>query len=199
MGARSQAAAGERLRYGLYACSLGRLLVAASPRGVCQVRFGDDDRALTAALARELPFAVLARDDAGLSVWSEALVRYVDGRSSRLEIPLDVRGSRFQQRVWAALRAIPRGATRSYGELAEQLGNPGAARAVARACAANPTAVAIPCHRVVPLRGGAGGYRWGAERKRALLEREGVLDDSREAERREAAPAASSSQSWVAA
>ena len=149
--------------------SLGRLLVAATARGVCHVRFGDGDADLEAALAAEFPYAFLRRDAAALAAWSDALVAWVDGCGGSLDVPLDVRGSAFQRRVWQALRAIPCGATRSYGEVAASLGRPGAARAVARACAANPAALAIPCHRVVPRGGDPGGYRWGAWRKRALL------------------------------
>jgi len=157
--------------------SLGRLLVAATARGVCHVRFGDAEADLETALAAEFPYAVLRRDPGALTPWSDALVAWVDGRGGSPDVPLDVRGSAFQRRVWQALRAIPRGATRSYGELATSLGQPGAARAVARACAANPVALAIPCHRVVPRNGEPGGYRWGAWRKRALLARESALGD----------------------
>jgi AraC family transcriptional regulator of adaptative response/methylated-DNA-[protein]-cysteine methyltransferase len=154
--------------------SLGALLVAASERGVCRVAFGESEGALAALLARELPFARLERDDAGVAPFADALARYVDGRSAALALPLDVAGSRFQQRVWEALRAIPRGEVRSYGELARTVGRPAAARAVARACAANPLAVAIPCHRAVAGDGGIAGYRWGLARKRLLLAREGA-------------------------
>jgi O-6-methylguanine DNA methyltransferase len=152
--------------------NLGSVLLAASERGVCQLRFGSGEAELADDLAREFPFAQLRRDDARLGSWSDALVAYVEGRAERLDLPLDVAGSRFQRRVWDALRAIPRGETRSYSELATRIGQPRAVRAVAGACAANPVAVAIPCHRVVPARGGAGGYRWGSWRKQALLERE---------------------------
>lgn len=152
--------------------SLGAVLLAASERGVCRLRFGSGDAELADELAREFPFALLRRDDARLARWGDALVAYVEGRAARLDLPLDVAGSRFQRRVWDALRAIPRGETRSYAQLAEGIGRPRAARAVAGACAANPVAVVIPCHRVVPAQGGCGGYRWGSWRKQALLERE---------------------------
>jgi AraC family transcriptional regulator of adaptative response/methylated-DNA-[protein]-cysteine methyltransferase len=148
------------------------LIVAASDRGVCHVRFADDGVDPEEELAREFPFAELRENPVRLEPWSDALVRYVDGRSTQLEVPLDVSGSRFQRRVWAALRGLPRGDTRSYSELAASLGVPRGARAVARACATNPVAVAIPCHRVVAKSGELGGYRWGLRRKRALLERE---------------------------
>jgi AraC family transcriptional regulator of adaptative response/methylated-DNA-[protein]-cysteine methyltransferase len=159
--------------------TLGLLLVAASERGVCLVRFGESAAELEAALARELPWAALRRDDAGLARWSDLLARAVEGRGEATSLPLDVAGSRFQRRVWDALRAIPRGATRSYADVAQALGAPRAVRAVANACAANPTALAVPCHRVVPRSGGAGGYRWGVWRKRALLAREGAAAEAR--------------------
>jgi AraC family transcriptional regulator of adaptative response/methylated-DNA-[protein]-cysteine methyltransferase len=160
------------IAYTIRKTSLGWLLVAATARGVCHVRFGDSDQTLEGDLAAEFPYAPLRRDDAGTRRWADVLLAWVEGRGSHLEVPLDVRGSCFQRRVWDALRAIPCGTTRSYGELAASLGRSGAARAVARACAANPVAVAIPCHRVVERGGGLGGYRWGAWRKRALLARE---------------------------
>jgi AraC family transcriptional regulator of adaptative response/methylated-DNA-[protein]-cysteine methyltransferase len=159
--------------------SLGSLLVAATPRGVCFSAFGEDARALEAALAAEFPFASLRRDDAGLAAWSDLLVAGVDGDGARGEVPLDVAGSRFQRRVWDALRAIPRGQTRAYGEVAAALGAPRAARAVAQACAQNRVPVAIPCHRVVPRAGGTGGYAFGAWRKRALLAREAAAVSAR--------------------
>lgn len=172
---------------------LGRLLVAATERGVCHVRLGADDTELEAGLATEFPFAVLRRDDAGLAPWAGAVADYATGSTPRLIVPLDVRGSRFEQRVWEALRAIPRGATRSYGEVAATLGMPRAARAVGGACARNPVALVVPCHRVVAHDGGLGGYRYGLERKRALLERE------REAVREGAGRAGSPSHSSSAA
>ncbi len=160
------------IRFSVVATELGWLLVAGTARGVCNVRFGADDRALDRALREEFPFAEVSADPVGLAPWVEALLRYLEGRTRRLEVPLDVRGSQFQRRVWGAIRAIPYGETRSYSELARGLGRAGAARAVARACAANPVALAIPCHRVVRRDGEAGGYRYGAARKRALMDRE---------------------------
>lgn len=150
-------------------CGLGWLLVAASARGVCVLRFGDDPEELARTLRAELPWAELREDAAPLEACASALRAYLEGRSRRLELPLDVRGSRFQRRVWDAIRAIPYGQTCSYGELAREIGRPGAARAVAGACAANRVALAIPCHRVVGSGGGTGGYRWGTQRKRWLL------------------------------
>jgi AraC family transcriptional regulator, regulatory protein of adaptative response / methylated-DNA-[protein]-cysteine methyltransferase len=164
----------RRIGWTVVTTALGPLLVAASERGVCRVAFGEGEAELAALLARELPFARLERDAGGVAAFAEALARYVDGRSAELSLPLDVAGSRFQQRVWEALRAIPRGEVRSYGELARALGAPTAARAVARACAANPVVVAIPCHRVVASDGALAGYRFGVARKRRLLAREGA-------------------------
>ena len=175
---------------------LGCLLVAASERGVCHVRFGESEAELSAALARELPAARLERDDARLAAWADALACAAGGEGTAQRaprtgsttssvprneaepsgdvdgVPLDVAGSRFQRRVWDALRAIPRGRTLAYSDVAAALGEPRAVRAVANACAANPVALAIPCHRVVPRDGGTGGYRYGAWRKAALLAHE---------------------------
>ena len=151
---------------------LGLLLVAGSPRGVCHVRFGDDEAELARAVAAEFPYAAARRDDVAVAPHAEALEAYVDGRAPDLEVPLDERGSVFQRRAWDALRSIPRGETRSYADVATLIGRPRAARAVARACAGNPLALVVPCHRVVPASGGAGGYRYGSWRKSALLEAE---------------------------
>jgi len=155
--------------FDIVVCQLGPLLLAASQRGVCHVRFGEEESQLERDLRSEFAFAALRRDPMALKVCCDMLVSYVDGHSPRLELPLAVSGSRFQQRVWDALRRIPRGETRSYGRLARELGVAAGARAVARACAANPVAVAIPCHRVIRSDGGLGGYHWGLERKRILL------------------------------
>jgi AraC family transcriptional regulator of adaptative response/methylated-DNA-[protein]-cysteine methyltransferase len=153
-------------------CGLGWLLVACSERGVCNLRFGDDREELAAGLRREFPWAELREDAAGLAGCVAALRSYLEGRSRRLDLPLDVRGSQFQRRVWQAIRAIPYGETCSYAELARRIGRARAARAVAGACAANRVALLIPCHRVVESGGGTGGYRWGARRKARLLELE---------------------------
>lgn len=163
------------IAYRTRACTLGRLLVAATPRGVCYVRLGGGDPELRRHLEGEFPYAAFEQVGNGaVKRWSDTIARYVDGGSGALDVPLDVRGSAFQRRVWAALRRIPRGETRTYGEVARRLGAPHAARAVARACGANPVPVLTPCHRVVPKAGGVGGYALGAERKRALLLREGA-------------------------
>jgi AraC family transcriptional regulator of adaptative response/methylated-DNA-[protein]-cysteine methyltransferase len=165
--------AGLDIRYAVVASPLGRLLVAATPRGVCAVTMGDDDRTLEAALRDEYPKARLDRiegegDD--FAAWVEAVVASLDG--APLTLPLDLQGTAFQQRVWRALQEIPRGETRTYSEVAAGLGQPTAARAVAQACASNRVALAIPCHRVVRSDGDSGGYRWGAGRKRQILARE---------------------------
>jgi AraC family transcriptional regulator of adaptative response/methylated-DNA-[protein]-cysteine methyltransferase len=160
------------IEFNVVPSTLGSLLVAASEKGICHVRFADAGADLEEELGREFPYAELRENPGRLKPWSDALVSYVDGHSPDLDVPLDVRGSRFEQRVWKALRSIPRGDTRAYSEVADALGLPKGARPVARACALNPVAVAIPCHRVVRKSGELGGYRWGTLRKRALLERE---------------------------
>jgi AraC family transcriptional regulator of adaptative response/methylated-DNA-[protein]-cysteine methyltransferase len=162
-------ATGIALRYAIVDSTLGRLLVAATDRGVCAVSMGTSDQELERALSREFPKAALRRDAGGLARWTKAILGHLAGRQPRLDLPLDVRATAFQWQVWTALAAIPYGQTRSYAEVAASIGRPSAVRAVARACAANPVALAIPCHRVVPAAGGPGGYRWGAARKTALL------------------------------
>jgi AraC family transcriptional regulator of adaptative response/methylated-DNA-[protein]-cysteine methyltransferase len=167
------------IRYTAADCPLGRLLLAATERGVCAVYLGDADVALEAELKREYPAARVARDDEGLRGWLGELLDHLGGEQPHLELPLDVRATAFQWRVWQELRAIPYGSTRTYREVAEALGRPTAARAVARACATNPVSVLIPCHRVVRGDGELGGYRWGLGRKQALLEREKAGADGR--------------------
>lgn len=175
--------AGRRIGYAIVACELGRLLVAATERGLCAVRLGDTDAELEETLSVEFAAAEIGRDDAGMGEWVEAVLRHIEGQQSSLdgrrpsiELPLDVRATVFQRRVWEELRRIPYGATRSYSEIARAIGQPTATRAVARACATNPVAILTPCHRVVREDGSPGGYRWGIERKRRLLakEREGA-------------------------
>lgn len=158
--------------YTTVGCTLGRLLIAATERGVCAVSFGDDDEELKSGLMAEYPQAVLRCDDANLARRVDEVLRHVEGGIPRLDLPLDLRASAFQLRVWEALRQIPYGETRSYGEVAKAIGKPAATRAVARACAANPVALVTPCHRVVRKGGEIGGYKWGIERKARLLERE---------------------------
>ena len=164
--------ANTEIRFAVGDCALGAILVAASGRGVCAIALGDDPEALVRDLQDRFPRAQLVGDDADFAALVAKVVGFVEAPGVGLDLPLDVRGTAFQQRVWQALRAIPAGTTLSYSELARRIGAPRAVRAVAGACAANTLAVAIPCHRVVRTDGALSGYRWGIERKRALLERE---------------------------
>lgn len=163
---------GMSIRYAIVDSPLGRLLVAATARGVCAVSMGSSDGELERALEREYPAAAIARDTNAIVAWTDRVLDHLQGRQPRLDLPLDVQATAFQWQVWNALGSIPYGETRSYAEVARAVGRPRAARAVARACATNPVAIAIPCHRVVQSGGGVGGYRWGAGRKKALLARE---------------------------
>jgi AraC family transcriptional regulator of adaptative response/methylated-DNA-[protein]-cysteine methyltransferase len=167
-----QNGAGMEIRYTVTPCPLGRLLVAATERGICTIKIGRTEQEIEAALFAEFSRAQVRRDDAALKAWVEAILRNLDGRQPHLDLPLDVQATAFQKRVWQELQNIPYGETRSYGEVARAIGQPGASRAVARACAANPTALVVPCHRVVRHDGKPGGYRWGTDRKEALLELE---------------------------
>jgi AraC family transcriptional regulator of adaptative response/methylated-DNA-[protein]-cysteine methyltransferase len=190
-------AAGASIGYTVVETALGKMLVAATERGICRVALGESARTLEhlpdvplergrtnvewqldgsartleQGLAAEFPAASRTREDARLAPWVGALIARIDGRPA-VELPLDIRATAFQRHVWQMLELIPRGTTRSYSEIAAAIGRPGAARAVARACASNPVAIAIPCHRVVRGNGELGGYRWGIERKRRLLENE---------------------------
>jgi AraC family transcriptional regulator, regulatory protein of adaptative response / methylated-DNA-[protein]-cysteine methyltransferase len=163
--------AGERIGYSIVDSPLGRVLVAATVKGVCAVRFGRDDE-LVNGLRAEFPNAELTEDAGLVDGYVREIRGVLDGQVGRTSVPLDARGTAFQQRVWAALREIPTGETRSYRQVAEAIGQPTAVRAVARACAANPVALLVPCHRVIRTDGAPGGYRWGMERKQALLEQE---------------------------
>lgn len=163
---------GMDIRYTLVDTELGRMLVAGTARGICAVSFGEEDAALEAFLRSEYPAAELSRDDAALADWARVLVEHLSGARPQPGLPLDVVATAFQLRVWEELRRIPYGQTRSYAEVAEAIGKPQAVRAVANACAANPAVLVTPCHRVVRSDGSLGGYRWGMERKQALLERE---------------------------
>lgn len=162
----------ERLEYAAGACSLGTVMVACSASGVAAILLGDDPGALLAELRGRFPRAELAAADAARADTVAQVVALVDDGIA-LDLPLDIRGTAFQQRVWQALRQVPAGEVRSYADIARAIGTPASVRAVAGACAANALAVAIPCHRVVRADGGLSGYRWGTDRKRALLEREG--------------------------
>ena len=168
---RSGGAATE-IRYGIGQSSLGRVLAAASERGICSIMLGDDDAGLITDLQRRFPNALTIEADAGFAGTVARVVAMVEEPAGGLLLPLDIRGTAFQRRVWQALQAIPPGETRSYGDLAAAVGKPRAARAVAAACAANRIAIAVPCHRVVHRDGSISGYRWGVDRKRALLAKE---------------------------
>lgn len=164
----------SQIRFVVGASSLGSLLVAVSEKGICAILIGDEEDALVRDMKERFPQANRARPDAKLADLLARVVRFVEAPASRLGVSFDLRGTAFQQRVWQELQQIPCGTTASYAEIAKCIGAPRAARAVASAIAANPLAVAVPCHRVVHKDGSLGGYRWGVERKRALLERERV-------------------------
>jgi len=166
--------AATEIRFAVGQCSLGAILVAATARGVCAILLGDDADALARDLQDRFPRARLIGGDAAFEQWVATVVGFVEAPALGLNLPLDVRGTAFQQRVWQALREIPAGSTASYAEIARRIGAPKSVRAVAQACGANRLAVAIPCHRVVRHDGALSGYRWGVERKRALLEREAL-------------------------
>jgi AraC family transcriptional regulator of adaptative response/methylated-DNA-[protein]-cysteine methyltransferase len=163
--------AGAEIHYATAPCSLGLVLVAASGAGICAISLGDDAAALAADLAHKFPQARLA-DDPEFTQTLAQVVSLIDAPGTRQDLPLDIRGTAFQRRVWEALRKIPAGRTASYTEIAARIGAPNSVRAVAAACAANTLAVAVPCHRAVRADGKLAGYRWGISRKRALLERE---------------------------
>ncbi|NWG15491.1 MAG: bifunctional DNA-binding transcriptional regulator/O6-methylguanine-DNA methyltransferase Ada [Chloroflexi bacterium] len=160
------------IRYTVEECPLGWLLVAATERGVCAVSLGDTPAYLEGELRADYPAAAITRDEGELGAWVKPLLRHLDGQQPHLELPLDVRATAFQRRVWQALQAIPAGETRTYSQIAASIGSPKAARAVGSACAHNPVSLLIPCHRAVREDGSLGGYRWGLARKAALLERE---------------------------
>ena len=175
------------IRYTCADSPLGRMLIAATERGVCSIQFAQSDGELIEGLRREFPFAARKPDDGGLQAWVDAVLRSMKGERMKGErmkggsmkggeldssLPLDIRATAFQRRVWTYLQSIPFGATRSYSQVAKAIGRPSAVRAVARACATNPVAVAIPCHRVLRENGGLAGYRWGIGRKKTLLEME---------------------------
>jgi len=167
---------GLRIRFTTVTTGLGQLLMAATENGVCAVLLGGDDGDVERQLRHEFPHALFERDDQSLNPWLDGVVRRVEGEHSGPALPLDLHGTAFQLRVWNALRAIEPGETRSYAEIAASIGQPSATRAVARACATNRTAILVPCHRVVRADGSTGGYRWGEERKRRLIDAEAVQD-----------------------
>ena len=164
------------IRYTIVDSPLGRMLIAATEKGVCAIQFARTDGEVLEGLKREFPFAMRRPDDGELQAWVQTLLDHLRGKELNRFLPLDIRATAFQRRVWAYLQSIPFGETKSYSEVAQAIGKPRACRAVARACASNPVAVEIPCHRVVREDGSMGGYRWGAERKKTLLqmERQGV-------------------------
>jgi len=161
------------IRFATATCSLGAILVAASGRGVCAILLGDDREQLVGDLQARFPDAASVAADGELGPLISSIAGFVDVPAAGLDIPLDIgSGTEFQQKVWTALREIPAGSTASYAAVASRIGAPAAVRAVARACAANPLAVVVPCHRVIRTDGALSGYRWGVDRKRALLDRE---------------------------
>jgi AraC family transcriptional regulator of adaptative response/methylated-DNA-[protein]-cysteine methyltransferase len=166
---------GMNIAYTIADSALGRVLVAATNRGISAVSLGEDDARLTAALREEYPHAEIRRSSGEHSEWVRAIVRHLAGLNPQLDLPTDVMATAFQRRVWEALRTIPTGATRTYSEMARELGHPKATRAVARACATNPAAIVVPCHRVVRKDGSLGGYRWGLKRKEQLLRQESSM------------------------
>ena len=166
---------GVTIRHAITPCPLGLVLVAGTARGICRVSFGYDRASLENEIRESFPNATLAKPDKTFTAWVKNLVTHLKRPSGKLDLPLDIRCTAFQQRVWQALCEIPPGETASYTEVANRIGKPTAARAVARACATNPIAVAIPCHRVVGTNGGLTGYRWGIERKQQLLQQEGAI------------------------
>jgi AraC family transcriptional regulator, regulatory protein of adaptative response / methylated-DNA-[protein]-cysteine methyltransferase len=160
------------IRYTIADSPLGRMLIAATEKGICAIQFARTDSELIEGLKREFPFALRRPDDGELQAWLSTLLHHLRGKDLNASLPLDIQATAFQRKVWAYLQSIPFGETKSYGEVAKAIGKPRAFRAVARACATNPVAVAIPCHRVVREDGSMGGYRWGMERKKALLQME---------------------------
>jgi len=161
------------IRFAVVRTDLGWVLVAGAERGICAIDLGDSREALTDAFKARFDRAEHREGDPEFVRWLRRVTESIVSPRRGLDLPLDIRGTAFQRRVWQELRRIPAGRTASYGEVARRIGKPGSARAVARACASNPLALAVPCHRVVRSDGNPGGYRWGVERKRALLEREG--------------------------
>jgi AraC family transcriptional regulator, regulatory protein of adaptative response / methylated-DNA-[protein]-cysteine methyltransferase len=171
-GERRRGGDGQTIRFVTVETPLGWALVAATERGICMTALADDRNGLVGALRQRFPAAAMITEDAGLQKWADQIVRFITAPDRNLDLPLDIQGTAFQARVWRALQKIPLGKTASYTEIAAALGQPKAVRAVAQACAANKLALVVPCHRVIRSDGDLGGYRWGVERKRALLARE---------------------------
>jgi len=164
--------AGMRIAYTIAPSSLGKVLVAGTDRGISAVYLGDEEHPLISALQKEYPRAEIARSAGSNTAWLKEILRRVEGHPPSADLPLDVQATAFQRRVWQELQKIPRGATRTYTQVARALGKPNAVRAVARACATNPTSIVVPCHRVIRTDGALAGYRWGLQRKQKLLQRE---------------------------
>jgi len=163
---------GMKIFYTIVDCYLGRLMVAATKRGICAVCLADEDITLETFLASEFPVAEITRDGAHFASWIDAILTHLNGKQPHLDLPLDVQATAFQMRVWEELRKIPYGETRTYAQVAAAINQPAAVRAVGRACATNPASIVTPCHRVIRSDGSLGGYRWGLKRKQALLDRE---------------------------
>jgi AraC family transcriptional regulator of adaptative response/methylated-DNA-[protein]-cysteine methyltransferase len=170
--------ANNRIRFALGKCALGSILIATSERGLCEIALGDDPDGLVRDFRTRFPQAELTTGDSAFDEWIARVIGFVEMPASGLDLPLDMRGTAFQQKVWQALRQIPAGAKLSYTEIAARIGAPKAVRAVASACAANALAVAVPCHRAIRLDGSLSGYRWGVERKAELLRRESAASAS---------------------
>lgn len=164
----------ETIHYSIGTCSFGSIMVAHSEKGICAILIHDDEEPLFDDLQNRFPKATLIEDSSDFKHWLEQVVHFVESPKKGLELPLDIRGTLFQQRVWQLLQTIPLGTTASYTDIATQLGDPKAVRAVARACAANPIALLVPCHRIVRSNGEISGYRWGVENKRTLIAREAI-------------------------
>jgi len=167
--------AGMKITYTVVPSSLGKVLVAGTERGISAVYLGDNERLLVSALQNEYPRAQISRVATANNAWLKEILSRVEGHPPSVDLPLDVQATAFQRRVWQELQKIPRGATRTYAQVAKALGKPNCVRAVARACATNPTSVVVPCHRVIRTDGALAGYRWGLQRKEKLLEREAAL------------------------
>jgi len=165
-------AVATQIRYACASSPLGRMLVAATEKGICSIQFAATDDELVEGMKREFPFAIRKHDPKAMRAWIKSLRAQIEGHSVNEKLPLDIQATAFQRRVWSYLQSLPAGVTKSYGDVARAIGESTASRAVARACATNPVALAIPCHRVIRENGDLGGYRWGIERKRALLESE---------------------------
>jgi len=163
---------GMHIGYTVANSSLGKVLVGTTERGVSAVYLGEKEGVLVEALRKEYPKAEITRAEGGSEVWLKEILQRIDGSAPRMDLPLDVKATAFQRRVWQELQKIPRGATRTYTQVAKALGKPQSVRAVARACATNPVSIVVPCHRVIRTDGNLAGYRWGLQRKEKLLERE---------------------------